>query len=305
MHNEKGAHNAMLKHIRLLTFFDVVVKHMSFSKAAEELDLTQPAVSSAIKMLESELDVSLFYRQGRKISLTAAGINLHRNTSITLQETQRNIDYSLDQICKQRELCITTSPAFMRYFLLPKMDLLLEQEPDIKLRFQSLPEKEIIIEQNTDCAIAKMGTYWPNCKAVKLFDEEIMAVCSPEYLSKHRPNVQSLAKHSLIHFSSHDYDRIEWQHWLLAAGVSAQHVKSAHVFSDYSLCLQAATLGLGVTLGWRHLVEDYLKTGRLVPVGKYVYSTKSSFYFFRPNSNNHPHIDILERWLVEQFSGQK
>ncbi|RJX71014.1 LysR family transcriptional regulator [Vibrio sinensis] len=302
MYEEKGSQNQMLRHIRLLTFFDVVVKHMSFSKAADELNLSQPAVSTAIKSLEQELGVHLFHRQGRKISLTTAGFSLHKNTSVTLHETQKHIDYSLDQLGKERELCITTSPAFMRYFLLPKMNQLLEQIPDIRLRFKSLPEREIIVEQNTDCAIAKIGSYWPNCKADHLFDEAIMAVCSPEYLDKYKPTLRNLSKQSLIHFSSTDYDRIEWQHWLLASGGPVNHIKSGHIFSDYSLCLQAAELSLGVTLGWRHLIQDYLKSGRLIPIGKFTMQTNNSFYFLKPNSReSHPHIEKLEHWLNQQF----
>jgi len=250
-----------------LRAFEAAARHLSFTKAAEELHVTPAAVSHQIKALEEQLGVPLFRRLTRALRLTEAG----QAALPALRDGFDKLADGVDLLRAHEESGVVTvslEPSFAAKWLVPRLDRLRAAHPDLEVRLDATDRLADFQRDNVDLAIRYGSGDYPGHEVEQLLSEEIFPVCSPKLRDGPTPLVQppDLRHHTLIHL---DWDREDvgaptWRMWLLAAGIHDIDFTRGPVFSMKSLALQAAIEGQGVALASSVLVADDLVAGRLV-----------------------------------------
>ncbi len=250
-----------------LRAFETAARHLSFTKAAEELHVTPAAISHQIKALEEQMGVPLFRRLTRALRLTEVG-------QAALPPLRDGFDKLADgvELLRTQEdsgtVTVSLDPSFAAKWLVPRLDRFRAAHPDLDVRLDATDKLADFQRDNVDLAIRYGGGNYPGLEAERLLSEEIFPVCAPKLLEGPAPLAQpgDLRHHTLIHleWDSEDVTAPTWRMWLLAAGVHDLDFTRGPVFSMTSLALQAAIEGQGVALASSFLVADDLAAGRLV-----------------------------------------
>lgn len=269
-----------------LVVFEAAGRHENFSRAAEELSMTQAAVSYAVRTLETQLGVLLFHRSHRAVALTETGARFHADVSAGLARIQK----SAEQIrAKGRETNVTlsASSAFGSMWVLPRIPKLREELPDIDLRIHASVRDLELDEEGIPLGIRGGDpAAWPNYHAALLAPEIVTAVASPAFIESHGmpKTFVELAQLRLIHLEEPARVACDWREWFASAGHEYRPQSRPLTINDYVLVIQAALAGEGVALGWQHLIERQVTSGALVPVSDHVLKTGSDFYIVWPKS---------------------
>lgn len=267
--------------LNALNAFVVAARHGSFSKAAEELNVTPAAVSQQIRSLEESLGIQVFHRLNRGLSLTDAG----QSGLVKLQTGFDNIQQAVDLMKPGgtvSELNIWTSPSFASKWLMPRMHHFIELNSSIDFRISGSAalidsnttapslSAETLKSHNIDVAIRFGSGNYPGCEVHRLMDVVAIPLCSPELL---KPTARlplatpaDLLKHTLLHDESPYEGRPTWASWLDAAGLAGKVAARNLYFNSVSLALAAAIEGQGVVLTLEQLAQDDMEKGRLVPL---------------------------------------
>lgn len=256
-----------LPSLSLLYTFEVVARRMSFTLAADELCLSQSAVSRQIKLLEDDLGRLLFVRKHRAIELTSEGRRLLDSVTRGLEEIAQciaglRIDTDTPQIT------VAASVAFSYYWLMPRLERFSERHPDIDLRVLATDQKVDLNKGDVDVAVLYGDGSWDRVETQLLFGECVYPVCSPGYLKDHpelsRP--PDILDQTLLHLDGGglSWGGVDWQAWLLRQGVTGQPVRRGVRLNSYPMVLQGAEAGRGVALGWSYITDQMLAEGRLV-----------------------------------------
>jgi DNA-binding transcriptional LysR family regulator len=286
-----------------LVVFEAAGRHENFSRAAEELSMTQAAVSYAVRTLESQLGVPLFHRSHRAVSLTDTGARFHADVSAGLARIQK----SAEQIrAKGRETNVTlsASSAFGSMWVLPRIPKFREELPDIDLRIHASVRDLELDEEGIPLGIRGGDpAAWPNYHAALLAPEVVTAVASPSFIESHgMPRTfAELAQLRLIHLEEPARVACDWKEWFESAGHQYRPQSRLLTINDYVLVIQAALAGEGVALGWQHLIERQVASGALVPVSEHVFETGSDFYVVWPRARelSAPARKVRD-WLLAQ-----
>ena len=286
-----------------LVVFEAAGRHENFSRAAEELSMTQAAVSYAVRTLENQLGVPLFHRSHRAVALTETGARFHADVSAGLVRIQK----SAEQIrAKGRETNVTlsASSAFASMWVLPRIPKLREDLPDIDLRIQTSVRDLELDEEGIPLGIRGGDpAAWPDYHAALLASEVVNAVASPAFIESHGMpgTVAELAQLRLIHLDEPARVACDWKEWFESAGHEYRPQSRPLTINDYVLVIQAALAGEGVALGWQHLIERQMASGALVPVSNHVFETGTDFYVVWPRSRelSTPARKVRD-WLVAQ-----
>lgn len=286
-----------------LVVFEAAGRHENFSRAADELSMTQAAVSYAVRTLETQLGVPLFHRSHRSVALTETGARFHADVSAGLARIQK----SAEQIrAKGRETNVTlsASSAFGSMWVLPRIPRLRQELPDIDLRIHASVRDLDLEEEGIPLGIRGGDpAAWPNYHAALLAPEIVTAVASPAFIEAHGMprDVGELAQLRLIHLEEPARVACDWREWFASAGHEYRPQSRPLTINDYVLVLQAALAGEGVALGWHHLIERQVASGALVPVSPHVLETGSDFHVVWPRSRE---LSIPARqvrdWLLAQ-----
>lgn len=260
--------------------FSVAARHATFTEAARELDVTQVAVSRQVAVLEAYFDTQLFVRDVNAMKLTDAGLALSRQIMPLFQEIERVASAFIDKERRQT-VNIRAYPTFTHYWLLPRLNDLMEAQPGFDFRLDTKVEPLDFRRGYLDLAIQLGNGKWPHARARELFPEQIDAVCSPEYCDKHfaDPEKWNAAEIALIHAK---YRRREWAEWAEANDITIEGLRSFE-FQSSILAYQAAKAGMGVAMGQIPLLREELETGSLVQPFKKPVSTGSSFWVTWPS----------------------
>jgi len=249
-----------------LFVFEAAARRKSFTAAAHELNVSQPAVSKTIRLLELATDLKLFRRDSSRLELTAEGLRLYH-------EIQQSFDHLHDVLSTLRNkhskdiVRVSFSTTFIQLWLLPRLNDFKSKHPDVSLRVEESTRDDEDLDIGDIDLSARLGTGdWPGLKSWKLAAEEVFPVCSPAYLQRSEPFLDpgDLHAHTLLHTEELHRTRLGWSEWLSSLGVPFQHLRHDSVFTDPVSSIHAAALGQGVALGWKHLVRDHLKAGHLV-----------------------------------------
>ena len=289
--------------LNALRCFDVAAKHLSFTKAAAELNVTHSAVSHQIKALEAWLGAPLFRRVNRGLVLTSAGqayLKPVRDSFERLAEATRRL--------RVRErtgpLTVSIMPSFAAKWLMPRLRRFRERHPDIDVRISASSQLTDFAREDVDICIRYGRGVWPDVDIELLMRESMFPVASPRLIEGPVPLKvpADLAHHTLI--SDYDWRVDFWQLWLEAAGMSDFVVRHSLSFNYSNLMLQAAIDGLGVALSQNALAGDDLAAGRLVRLFDYALPTDYGYYVVGPEGTaQRPKIAAFRNWLLEEACG--
>jgi len=286
-----------LPSLTALRMFEAAARHMSFSRAAEDLGVTHSAVSRQIRELELFIGRALFHRSTRRVSLTPIGARyasvLHRAfddiAAATLEAQKRD---------PTAPLVISTMDSFAMKWLIPRLPRFQAQHPDIGVRVHTSDDPVDFRQSEIDLAIRYGQGDYPQCISSLLMKEEVIAICSPERLKSGPPlrSPDDLKHHRLLHHEMHD-----WQQWLQHA--NAEHVSVGRgVTTAHSLLvIEAAIRGDGVALARRALVENDLLAGNLVdPFGISLPQKFAYFIVFPKGAAQDKRIRAFSDWLKQE-----
>ena len=288
----------------LLRGFRAASRHLSFTRAAQELFVTQSAISHEIRTLEQQLGRPLFRRVNRTLQLTETGEQLYR----AIDEGLTLIDDAIERAAgPSRTLSVTTTVALASTWLVPRLPRFAARNPDIDLRVVSTNEWLDLKREHIDVAIRFVLATAAQPALPKLFNYRQFPVCSPA-LARNRTNPlrssADLAEHVLIEFESIVYGRpwYDWQQWFNA--MRLRPIKGAGWlrFSHYDQVIEAARRGSGIAVGkWPHLVE-HLRDGVLVsPLGDEGVADVGAFYLEVADSAPKQSVDVFIDWLRQEI----
>src|SRR6266853_2737760 len=289
---------ARLPSLNGLRAFEAAARHLSFTNAAAELNVTQTAISHQIRRLEEELGVRLFVRQNRALALTPEA----REYLPGIRAAFNDLRLATDRLLRKDNdhvLTVSTLASLAAKWLLPRLSAFQEEHPGIDVRITTSTSLIDFQRDNVDAAIRYGRGQWPHVRADWLTADELFPVCSPALLNGNKPLrcPQDLASRTLLH-SSGGYDD-DWRLWLTAAGLPANISKQPGLTFDLILMtVQAALDGLGVAMGRTSYVEADIAKGRLVVPFKITLPADAGFYLVSPAARaDTPKLSAFRQWL--------
>lgn len=292
--------------LSLLQTFETVARRKSFTLAADELCLTQSAVSRQVRALEDQLGLPVFRRLHRAIELTAEGQRLFASVTLGLQEIETCVG-ELRAATENPQITVSASVAFSYFWLMPRLERFSARHPDTDLRILATDQTVDLRREDVDVAILYGTGNWEGVRAHRLFGERVYPVCSPAWLNAH-PDLHApsnMLDQTLLHLDGggNIWGGVDWRIWLLAQGVTGQPVRRGVRLNSYPMILQAAEAGRGVALGWSYITDAMLADGRLVcPVDK-VLETREAYYVgaLERDADQPPIAGFLE-WIGEEVA---
>ena len=285
-----------------LFVFEVCGRLLSFTRAAEELGVSQPAVSLAIRQLEDAIGQDLFERRHRAIRLTDAGERFFHEVSGSFErllQAAREVNRSDDADL----VTLSISTAFANYWVMPRMMRLHKSYPNIDLRLQVV-DKDVDLEyENVSLGIRRGRGGWAGYESASIAREEIYAVASPAYLaSNSRPKtVEDLLTHQFIHLEEPFRPRPTWRDWFQSFDIEFTDKGEGLRLNDYALVIQAAMAGEGISIGWRHVTESLIKKRLLVPVLPQSWVTGEEFHLIWSDKTElSQSAQQVRDWIIEE-----
>ena len=287
----------LLPSLNGLRAFEAAARHMSFTRAAEELNVTQTAVSHQIRRLEEQLGMTLFIRQNRALLLTREAQDYLPSIRSAFEDLRR-ATAKLRRTDQEGRLTVTTTASLATKWLVSRVAAFQDANPGIEVRITTSTHLVDFQREEVDIAVRYGHGTWPGLRAHWLMAEQIFPVCSPD-LVKTGPlrKPEDLAHHTLLHTT---VSREDWQLWLTAAGLPASiATRRGMTFDQGFMAIQAAMEGLGVALGRFHLVEADIAAGRLVAPFDMVLPQDAGYYVVTPEATaDASKIARFREWLI-------
>jgi LysR family glycine cleavage system transcriptional activator len=291
-----------------LPSFAAAARWQSFTAAADELGVTQAAVSHQIRELEDQLGVKLFHRTSRSVRLTASGETLKKAVDGAFAE----IAQAMGQLKRAKpRLRVTSSPSFAAKWLVPRLDRFLKQVPEVDVFIDVQHRITELSHRDPHVAIMFGAGNFQAYQVDKLGDEYVVPVCSPALIKKTRRkrDPRDLLRHTLLDVDWHSQGATwpNWEIWLDAANLKHVPHGSTVRFAHSSLAIQAAIDGQGIALGDSTLVADDLSAGRLITPLDLVLQGPPQFAYFliSPRGLAKDSIEALFRgWLLGEIASQ-
>lgn len=289
-----------------LRAFEAAARHLSFTKAAEELNVTQTAISHQIKRLEQELGLRLFVRQNRTLSLTHEARAYLPGIRAAFQDLRLATE-RLKRKDNENVLTVSTLTSLAAKWLMPRLSKFQEQYPAIDVRVTTSTALVDFERDGVDAAIRYGLGQWPGLHTDWLMADEMFPVCNPALLRGQHPlrTVEDLANHTLLHTSDAYED--DWRVWLTAAGKPVDLSRHPGLTFDLIfMTVQAAIDGLGVAMGRTAYVEADIAKGRLVVPFDLMIPSAAGFYLVCPEATaNQPKIAAFRDWLLTSAGRDK
>lgn len=287
----------------LLVGFEAAARHLSFTKAGEELFLTQSAVSRQIKDLEEQLGVPLFHRRHRALALTEAGQQFFAAAAQALG-TMRAATARLHAQGGRKPLSVTTTNAFASLWLIPRLAGFTRSHPGTDVRITADVRVQDLERDGLDVAIRHGPSNLAGPNAVRLFGERVFPVCSPKLL-KRIPLRQpaDMKNHVLLQYDDPDvrHPWLHWKSWFEVAGIPDLRPAGTLSFSGYEQIIPAAVAGHGVALGRTPLVKDLVAAKELVVPFKSSADPARAYYAIASKtSGNRPEVAEFIQWLRDE-----
>jgi LysR family glycine cleavage system transcriptional activator len=286
--------------LNALKAFEAAARHESFTRAAEELCVTQGAVSQQVKALEAELAIKLFNRERQRLVITEAG----RDYLTVVRDALDRIAVGTERLQQRQNagvLTVSTSPDFAAKWLVHRLGHFAEAHVGIDLRVSATMHHVDFAREEVDMAVRHGDGNWPGLDTVQLSSERLFAVCSPKLLSGRRRlgKPADILKFPLIHLDS----RSDWTKWLRAVGISDADVTHGPVLNRASMVIDAAVNGQGVALARTTLAAWDLINGRLVrPFPESLRISKTYWIICPKATASLPKIVTFRDWLLAEAS---
>jgi len=285
-----------------LFVFEVCARRLSFTRAAEELGVSQPAVSLAIRQLEQAIGQDLFARLHRAIRLTDAGERFYQEVSASFERLLKAAR-EVNRGPEAERVTLSISTAFANYWVMPRLTRLHRSHPGIDLRLQVVDKDVDLEHENVSLGIRRGRGAWPGYDSAAIAREELFAVASPAYLAANsRPEkIEDLLHHQFIHLEEPFRPRPKWRDWFESFGVEFVDGGEGLRLNDYALVIQAAMAGEGVAIGWRHVTEPLIAKRLLVPVLPQKWITGEEFHLiWSANTELSDSAQQVRDWILEE-----
>ncbi|MES2207912.1 MAG: LysR substrate-binding domain-containing protein [Pseudomonadota bacterium] len=287
-----------------LVAFEAAARHLSFTLAAQELNVTQGAISRQVRVLEDYLGSTLFERTTRTINLSTSGSEYYE----TVHDLLVNLARATGKVRHwqgTQQVTVLTSTALASLWLLPKVADFQRDNEEIDLRIIAHDHVKDFSRLDCDLAVFYCRTPPKNIDVTPLFSEEIFPVCSPTYLAKH-PELRTPADlHSCTWLWLEDPQRdwIGWSEWFQRLGYASQEPRRRININSYSMLIQSALTGQGIALAWSNLLDNHLQTGALVRPIEAVLKTEAQFCLLESHDHGtwRQSIKHFRTWLLEQM----
>ena len=286
-----------------LIAFEAAARLLSFTRAAEELHLSQAAISQQIRSLEDSLQVKLFTRSHRAVQLTNEGREYQHTVAAMLKQLA-GATMDIQNVEFARQLVIGCDQSFATQWLSPRLDALRQALPEVTLRLVASDDYGESLGPEVQVAVLHGDGNWPGFVSYRLFDEEVFPVCSPDfdYAVADDDWIGWLLQAQLIDLADSHWNWMNWRLWLGGNDIDQPLGNRALQINSYPLVIEAACNGLGVALGWAYLVDDLIAQGRLLrPLA---HSMKTDFGYYLIRRENQPQDEAVKRfsdWLSGHF----
>jgi len=292
-----------LPSMKALRAFEAAARHLSFTLAADELNVTQAAISHRVKTLEERLGVRLFHRYNRKLELTDAG----RVYLPSLRGALDMVGAATDRVTERARtatLKVSVVVSFATKWLQPRLPQFAEEHPEIDVRVTADDKLVAFARDDVDVGIRFGRGRYPGLRVDKLMDDKIVPVCSPALLEGPHPlrNPADLKHHTLLHdMAFYGGDLPDWADWLARAGVCDVDPGLGPGFNLWSMLIDAAVAGQGVALARTTMADGDLKAGRLVqPFGPTLPSAYAYWLVSTPEVGEHRNVRLFRDWLMAE-----
>ena len=290
--------------LNALRAFDAAGRHLSFTQAAAELNVTPGAISQQIRALEDYLEVKLFKRINRTIVLTEAG-------QLFLPLISSGFEQFGEAVAMLRErrsdgpLTITSAPSFMAKWLIPRLGKFKTRHPGIDVRIDTSDRLVDLMHEDIDVGIRFGNGAYPELDTLYLFSFDLIPVCSPELLRRHGglQQVSDLKNHILLHSN---YDELDpgwpdWDMWLKVVGADDVDTEHGIYFNQSDLLFQAALDGQGVALIANVMAEPEIKAGRLLQPFEQRLPVKLNYHLVTsPQKAKTAKVAAFREWILDE-----
>lgn len=284
-----------------LLAFEVAAQHSSFAGAARQINISETAISRKVRLLEQHFGLALFARGHRSIELTPHGREFLAQIIPALDMLRDAADHA-QKTSQKRPVVLAATNSVAALWLTPRLNEFLKLNPHISIMLVASDVDDECLAETVDLTILRGDGNWKGYDSQLVFGETIFPVCSPEFLAQN-PEVatlENLARAPLIEVASSHTEWMNWQAWLTQIGQKPRQIDRTTLFNSYPLSIYAAAEGMGVALGWGHLVDQMISSGRLVrPLGNAHVRTSFGYYLLTPQ--NHPafpsRIEVSD-WLM-------
>ncbi len=283
-----------------LQCFEAAARHLSFTRAAEELHLTQSAVSKQVAQLEEMLHHHLFLRIRRRLQLTPAGSLYLAEVNKILTQVDMSSRYVLTYGEQTEILKVATQPSFGVRWLIPHLKGFGKRHPNIHLDIRNEMEPFALLQGSADVVFFYGQGTWPGATCLQLFGEEVVPVCAPELLAgRALGDAADLAALVLLQSTSRPE---AWHAWFLELGLHSVSAYHGPRFDTFYMALSAAQAGCGVALVPRYLAEKELAEGSLVVAWDHVMPSAGKHYLaYAEHAAEVPKVRALVEWIGEQL----
>ncbi|MBC3468628.1 LysR substrate-binding domain-containing protein [Pseudomonas sp. RW10S2] len=281
-----------------LVCFEAAARHESFTKAAQELALTQGAVCRQIGGLEGFLNVELFRRSRRGVKLTEAGLSYSRQVSAQLDAVERDtLSVMRQQGANVIELAVV--PTFGTQWLLPRLKDFQQRHPEVTVNLTNRTRPFLFADTAFDAAIYFGDADWSGTQSHRLMGENPMPVCSPQWLNgRDTLDADSIAELPLLQQTTRPY---AWRQWFDSLGMSVERDMNGPRYELFSMLGQAAMHEMGIALIPPFLIQRELAEGRLVVANKHALSSDKAYYLMIPERKvESASLRAFRDWLVIQ-----
>jgi DNA-binding transcriptional LysR family regulator len=299
-------HNALrqLPSLDFLRGFEAAGRRLSFTLAAQELFLTQSALSRQIKALEDALGIALFERRHRALALTALGAAFHRDVTDVLDSIAAAAERARGTT-RAPGLTLSTTVSFASLWVIPRLATFRERNPDVEVYVSADDRVVDLARGDVDVAVRYLPESAVPEGAVRLFGERMTPVASPTVAAGARPlrTPADLTRHVLLHLDDPEGRTpwLDWRSWLASNGQPGLKPAGTLRFSLYDQVVQAAVGGQGVALGRLPMIAEHLRDGRLVaPFARKYDSARGYFALVAPRAAEREDAVAFVRWLAEE-----
>ncbi|WP_087735121.1 transcriptional regulator GcvA [Paraburkholderia piptadeniae] len=286
--------------IEALIAFEAAARHLSFTRSADELALTQSAVGRQVASLEDYLGVPLFNRVKKRLSLTEIGEVYARQVREDLDRIERNALAAMAHRNAGGILELAVIPTFATRWLIPRLPQFYAEHEHVTVNLTTRAEPFLFTDTPFDAAIHFGDPVWPGSITTYLFGEEMTPVCSPRLLQgRNSLEPQDVPKFTLLHQSARPD---AWRQWLAQAGIADDiDCMRGQRYELFSMLVEAARAGLGIALVPRFFVSHEVETGELVlPFSMSLRSEKGYYFVYPESKQNSPQLQAFAHWLLAE-----
>ncbi|NOD36836.1 LysR family transcriptional regulator [Ruegeria sp. HKCCD7296] len=287
-----------LPSLALMRSFEAAARHESYTMAAEELGVTQGAVSRQVRELEAAIGVTLFRRVGRAVRLSKAGRALREELAGDLERLSGTINRAIAAGDGATLLTMAVLPTFATRWLVPRLADFKASHPEIVLDLHSYTTPFSLEERRVDVAIHFGHDDWPGAALRKLFPEHLVVTAAPALVgSAGLDEKQDVFDLPLLHLTSRSE---QWSDYHDSLGLGASAVFPGMRFDQFSMLIEGAVAGLGAAILPSYLIEAELASGALVEIGQVANVSGSAYYVAFPTGQKNEAVQVFSDWLIKQ-----